>query len=97
MERTIVASFATRREADLAIEHLVQQHGIDRTDVFVGAPGEANSAGTKAAGADVESGHPGVKRMAALNSQDRSKYRLTVTAVKLPTWKQPSGGWGFDN
>ena len=62
MERTIVASFATRREADLAIEHLVQQHGIDRTDVFVRAPGEANSAGTKAAGADVQSGHPGVKK-----------------------------------
>lgn len=62
MERTIVASFATRREADLAIEHLVQQIGIERTDVFVRAPGEANSSGTRAAGADVESGHPGVEK-----------------------------------
>lgn len=62
MERTIVASFATRREADLAVEHLVQQYGIERTDVFVRAPGAANSAGTKAAGADVESGHPGVEK-----------------------------------
>lgn len=62
MERTIVASFATRREADLTIEHLVQQHGVDRADVLVKAPGDANSAGTKAAGADTESGHPGVEK-----------------------------------
>lgn len=55
-----VASFATRREADLAIEHLVQQYGIERTDVFVRAPGEANGAGTR--GADVGSGQPGVKK-----------------------------------
>lgn len=62
MERTIVASFATRREADLAVERLVQQHGIEPTDVSVTAPGRANSAGTKAAGADTESGHPGVTK-----------------------------------
>lgn len=62
MERTIVAHFDTRREAETAVEHLVQQYGIDRADVFIRAPGEANSAGIKAAGADVESGHPGVEK-----------------------------------
>lgn len=61
MERTIVALFDTRREAETAVEHLVQEHGIDRTDVFIRALGEANSAGIRAAGADVESGHPGVE------------------------------------
>lgn len=61
MERTIVAQFETRREAETAVEHLVQQHGIPRTDVFIRAPGKANSAGIKAAGADIESGHPGVE------------------------------------
>jgi len=60
--RTIVARFDTRREAELALEHLVQQHKVPRADVFLQAPGEANSAGTRAAGADVESGHPGVAK-----------------------------------
>ncbi|WP_257164594.1 hypothetical protein [Bradyrhizobium sp. SRS-191] len=65
MERTIIGHFATRREAELAVEHLVQDHGIDRTDVSLQAPGAANSAGSEAAGADVESGHPGVDKQGA--------------------------------
>ncbi|MGJ4889512.1 hypothetical protein ACQR1Y_15025 [Bradyrhizobium sp. HKCCYLRH3099] len=65
MERTIIGHFATRRAAELAVEHLVQDHGIARTDVSVRAAGEANSAGSKAAGADVESGHPGVDKQGA--------------------------------
>ncbi|XUM21494.1 hypothetical protein ACRAVF_30005 [Bradyrhizobium oligotrophicum S58] len=62
MERTIIGRFATRREAELAVEHLVQDRGIARTAVAVQAAGAANSAGLQAAGADVESGHPGVDR-----------------------------------
>jgi hypothetical protein len=31
----IRATFATRAEADLAVEHLVQQHGIARPDIFI--------------------------------------------------------------
>ena len=62
MERTIVAQFESRRQAELAVERLVQEHGIPRTDVFVRARGEANSSGVKAAGADIESGHPGVEK-----------------------------------
>ncbi len=65
MERTIVAHFDTRRDAETAVEHLVQEHGIDRTDIFVRAPGKANTAGVRPAGADVESGHPGVERHGA--------------------------------
>jgi hypothetical protein len=62
MERTVIGSFSTRREAEIAVEHLVQEHGIARTDIFIQAPGEANSAGSKPAGADIESGHPGVAK-----------------------------------
>jgi hypothetical protein len=61
MERTIVAQFESRRQAELAVEHLVQEHGIPRADVFIRARGEANSSGSRAEGADVESGHPGVE------------------------------------
>lgn len=57
MVTSIEAKFETRREADLAVERLVQEHGIARTDISVHADGERNSAGSKAAGADVESGH----------------------------------------
>ena len=62
MERTIVAQFESRRQAELAVERLVQEHGIPRTDVFVRARGEGNSSGVKAAGADIESGHPGIEK-----------------------------------
>jgi hypothetical protein len=51
-----------RRDAETAVEHLVQEHGIERTDVFIRAPGKANTAGVRPAGADVESGHPGVEK-----------------------------------
>lgn len=62
MERTVVATFDNRRDAELAVEHLIQERGIQRTDVFLQARGPANTAGVKASGADVESGHPGVAR-----------------------------------
>ena len=51
---TINATFETRREAELAVEHLVQEHGIDRDDVDVGAEGDQNSAGVEASGSDNE-------------------------------------------
>lgn len=60
MSDTITARFESRREADLAIEHLVQEHGIERADIFIEPESDDNSVGEIAAGADVESGHPGV-------------------------------------
>jgi hypothetical protein len=52
MPRTITGEFATRREAELAVEHLVQEHGIDRAAVQIAAVGEENSAGVVPSGAD---------------------------------------------
>lgn len=62
MTGTICGRFETRREAELAVEHLVQDHGVERSAITVRAEGAENSAGTEAAGADVESGHPGVEK-----------------------------------
>jgi hypothetical protein len=62
VEQTISAKFDTRRDAETAVEHLVQEHGINRADVFVRAAGKANTAGVRAAGGDIESGHPGVEK-----------------------------------
>ncbi|WP_031337806.1 hypothetical protein [Rhodopseudomonas sp. B29] len=62
MNRRISGAFATRREAELAIERLVQEHGIERQAIDVRSRGQANSAGTEVAGADAESGHPGIAK-----------------------------------
>ncbi|EXS69313.1 hypothetical protein [Sphingobium sp. Ant17] len=45
MTQTIERSFATRQQAELAVERLVQEHGFERDDIFVSARGEQNSAG----------------------------------------------------
>jgi hypothetical protein len=50
--KTLTATFETRAAADLAIEHLVQEAGIDRSDIFVKAAGMNNSSGLKADGSD---------------------------------------------
>lgn len=50
--KTMWATFATREAADRAVEHLVQQCGVARTDVFVAPDTEANTAGTMSSGGD---------------------------------------------
>jgi hypothetical protein len=35
MKRTIVAHFETRRDAEIDVEHLVQAHGVARSDIFI--------------------------------------------------------------
>lgn len=50
--KTMWATFATREAADRAIEHLVQQCGIARADVFVEPNAEANTAGIHPSGGD---------------------------------------------
>lgn len=53
---TIEGTFSTREGAERAVEHLVQEHGVDRSDVFVQPVGDENSAGTEVGGADVPQG-----------------------------------------
>lgn len=52
MGQTIEKRFATRAEADSAIEILVQEHGVERTDIFVAADGPENSVGEHPSGGD---------------------------------------------
>ena len=54
MEATIVGKFDTRRNAELAIERVVQECGVPRGDVFVEPAGAGNSSGTRPAGADAK-------------------------------------------
>ncbi|MCF6370779.1 hypothetical protein [Rhizobium halophilum] len=53
--RTINGRFATREAADRAIEHLTQEHGINRGDVFVQAIGSRNTSGATPSGGDAPS------------------------------------------
>ncbi|WP_375457055.1 hypothetical protein [uncultured Methylobacterium sp.] len=57
MPKIIAATFETRRDAEMAVEHLVQEHGVDRAAVTIAPVSADNSAGTETAGADVEDGH----------------------------------------
>ena len=57
MPKTISAEFKSRRDAEMAVEHIVQDHGVDRNAVQVGPASDENTAGTQAARADVEDGH----------------------------------------
>jgi hypothetical protein len=50
---TIRATFDTRAAVDLAIEHLVQEHGISRPDIFVQSANAENTSGSVASGGDV--------------------------------------------
>jgi hypothetical protein len=49
---TIRATFKTREAADLAVEHLVQQHGISRLDIFIQSATDRNTAGSVPSGGD---------------------------------------------
>jgi hypothetical protein len=53
------ATFQTREQADLAVEHLVQEYGVDRAFIYVEPIGEQNSAGPAVSGGDHASGRAG--------------------------------------
>lgn len=57
MGRTITGVFPTRREVELAVEHLVQEYGVERTDIFIEPSSTENSAGVEPSGGDAKSGH----------------------------------------
>lgn len=52
MPQTITGYFDTRRDAEMTVEHLVQDHDLDRNRVQTMAEGEENSSGTVISGAD---------------------------------------------
>lgn len=85
METALCGRFATRREAELAVEHLVQDHGVDRSAVTIRPEGDENSAGTVAAGADTESGHPGLAKHGRPKLSGRIEVRVAVSGRSRQT------------
>lgn len=73
MPRRITGEFEIRREAELAVERLVQEYNVDRSAVEVMAAGDDNTTGVVPSGADRdgETGEPG-------SSPTHGKIRVSV-------------------
>ncbi len=65
---TIRATFGTREAADLAVEHLVQQQGVPRPDIFIQSTTDENTTGTSPSGGDA-SHKEGVRTDAPLEGE----------------------------
>jgi hypothetical protein len=61
MSSTLTASFTTRREAELVVERLVQEFGLDRKAIAVEADGDESTVGETTSGGDAPSAGPGVE------------------------------------
>jgi hypothetical protein len=59
MTNNVTGTFKTRRDADMAVERLVQEFGIERTDIFITAQGADNTVGIDVDGSDRPSGASG--------------------------------------
>lgn len=93
MSQTLKTTFATRRDAELAIERLVQEHGVERSDIFVAPEGAANSAGEATSGSDRASAGPTEAESsdAALNGRIEVSVNLqddALAAVVKDTFRE---------
>ncbi len=73
MAMSLSADFDTRRDAEMAVEHIVQEDGLDRQAVQIAPVSDENSAGVRVAGSDTEDGHekPGTTGEPALTGRIR--------------------------
>lgn len=96
MSQTLKTTFATRRDAELAVERLVQEHGIERSNIFIAPEGDANSSGEAVSGSDRASGAPGdgARSDAALNGRIAVSVDLQDDALAAVVTKafQDMGG-----
>lgn len=69
MRANLTGLFETRRDAEMAVERLVQEYDVDRSLIRIAPAGDANSAGEQRAGAD--------RHAAAPSSEDRQDAKLT--------------------
>lgn len=58
MGATLKGTFASRRDAEMTVEQLVQVLGIRRTDIFITSAETGNTAGIVKAGSDTIEGAP---------------------------------------
>ncbi|MCO5732506.1 hypothetical protein [Rhizobium sp. SSA_523] len=88
---TVRATFETREAADLAVEHLVQQHGISRPDIFIQSTSSANTSGAAPSGGDANHEH-GARTDAPLNGE--IEVSADIAAHQLPAVQRSLGEAG---
>lgn len=79
MGMTLKGEFETRREAEMTIERLVQEYGIERDRIAVVASGSENSAGNEQAGSDGAAGEP-----TRDGREDAALHGAITVSVDLP-------------
>jgi hypothetical protein len=77
---TIRATFQTREAADLAVEHLVQQHRVSRPDIFIQSATDRNTAGSAPSGGDA-SHDDGPRRDAPLSGEIEVSAEIASSKV----------------
>jgi len=90
MSTTLTGTFDSRDQADMAVERLVQEIGIERTDIFVTASGPDNSAGNRLGGADSETVDQDERDdvplaggiMVSIDLQDDAKVEVVTAALE---------------
>lgn len=90
--KTITATFQTREGADLAVEHMVQQAGINRADIFVESGSTSNSSGTVPSGGDAPSATQSSRMDAALGGE--IIVSVDARADEIPTLHRIFGDAG---
>lgn len=79
---TIRAIFQTREAAELAVEHLVQQHRISRPDIFIQSASGRNTAGTVLSGGDA-SHEEGAREDAALEGEIEVTVDIAASQIAV--------------
>lgn len=92
MTKLIEGRFETRRDAEMTVERLVQEHGIDRSAILIAAEGDDNSAGVQTPGSDIKAGERSEERrddevlegaiLVTVNLEDDASVALVRSAFR---------------
>ena len=81
MSSEMTATFATRRDAELVVERLVQEYKIDRKAITVGPEGDENTVGEETSGGDLPAAEPAVEARNDAPVEGRVIVRVAAGAV----------------
>ena len=81
MSSEMTATFATRRDAELVVERLVQEYKVDRKAITVGPEGDTNTVGVKASGGDLPAAEPAVEARSDAPVEGRVLVRVAAEAM----------------
>ena len=86
--------FRTREEADLAVEHLVQEYGVEPSFIYVEPVSDENSSGDTVSGGDHASGDPGRGDRTDAPLHGAIGVTVPITPETLPKMRRALGEAG---